>query len=231
MTLSDEAAPIPHRVKRPLAALWISLGLHAMVIALVQVVPVAETGSRASVIEARLVPVLVGDRVVPVPADALAALADLTDANPAADAIGMTPVIAQPQPALPEPVASLPPHPDRTPTPPLPALVVTSAVDLTYYSAREVDVLPRAQRDIMPVFPQDAGRLQLSGKVVLQLKLEADGRVSAIEVISADPPGVFDEAALQAFRDARFEPGMKQGRPVRMVVRVPVEFSATGSPR
>ena len=55
MSTSLDEPTIPSRLRRPLAAVWISLGLHAAVIALVQVVPPTEMGVGEPVIEARLV--------------------------------------------------------------------------------------------------------------------------------------------------------------------------------
>ncbi|MFZ3261995.1 MAG: energy transducer TonB, partial [Thiobacillus sp.] len=52
---SIEEPTIPPRMRRVLAAAWISLGLHAALIALVQVVPPASLSLGEPAIEARLV--------------------------------------------------------------------------------------------------------------------------------------------------------------------------------
>ena len=123
-------------------------------------------------------------------------------------------------------------HPPQSETPAAPAspVTITSSVDLTYYSAREVDVHPRALRAIEPDYPAEADRSKLSGTVRLQLKVEADGRVSDVEVVNSTPPGAFDESAIQAFRDARFEPAQKTGRPVRALVMIEVQYDWAGRP-
>jgi protein TonB len=114
---------------------------------------------------------------------------------------------------------------------PAPAAAITSAVDLTYYNVRELDVQPRALREIVPDYPSQADRQRLSGKVRLQLKLEADGRISDIEVVSATPPGVFDASTIEAFRAARFAPAQKAGRPVRARVVIEVLYDWEGRMR
>ncbi|MBU4500828.1 MAG: energy transducer TonB, partial [Gammaproteobacteria bacterium] len=58
-----------------------------------------------------------------------------------------------------------------------------------------------------------------------------DGRVSDLAVLSASPPGVFDESALQAFRTARFTPAQKNGRPVRALVQIEVVYDWEGQTR
>lgn len=227
-----EEPTIPLRARRTLAAVWISLGLHAAVIALVQVAPPGAMGSGGPVIEARLVSanaqtadpqalVNVSDRPT------VLAPSMVAEAQP-------VPHIA-PQPASSQPEATAPPIPTPTGSLPAsssaPAVAITSSVDLTYYGARDVDVLPRTLREVQPDYPAEADRQRMSGKVRLQVKIEADGRVSDIEVVNADPPGVFDEAAVKAFRAARFVPAEKNGRPVRVRVLIPVEFDWEGRPR
>jgi protein TonB len=142
-------------------------------------------------------------------------------AQPAAQAA--TPTAPAP---LPLPAAASAPTAATTP-----AAAITSSVDLTYYSAREVDVQPRALREVVPDYPADADHQQLSGRVRLGLKLEADGRVSDIEVVSANPPDIFDESALKAFRTARFVPAQKNGRPVRARILIEVVYDWEGRSR
>lgn len=112
----------------------------------------------------------------------------------------------------------------------VPAVAINSGVDLTYYSAREVDVHPRALMAITPAYPEMADRKGLSGSVRLQLRLEANGQVEGLEVLSASPPGQFETAAREAFRHARFSPAMRQGRPVRALVIIEVQFDHDGKP-
>ncbi|WP_310447630.1 TonB family protein [Thiobacillus sp.] len=237
--------PISPRAQRVLVAGWISLGLHAALIALVQVAPPAPVSLGETVIEARLV-----SRQA---ASVAAVQPPATGANPPevptetprlvpSEAVDMLPV-ARPQvapppdvppapaPAPADPVASAEPAVAVPPPAPAPATAITSAVDLTYYSARDVDVHPRALHEVIPVYPADADRRRVSGKLRLQLKLQADGRVSDLEVLSASPPGVFDESALQAFRTARFAPAQKNGRPVRALVQIEVVYDWAGQDR
>ena len=234
---------IPPRLQRPLTAMWVSLGLHAALIALVQVAPPAATGLSGPVIEARLVPAhaaapasnrppvepltAVPDSQPEVKAPLLAP-SEKVEALPVAQPIAPSAVETAPavQPASPQPAS-----PSTAVAPSAPAAVLTSAVDLTYYSARDVDVHPRALGEVVPDYPADADRRRLSGKVRLHLKLEADGRVSDIEVLSAAPPGLFEDSALRAFRTARFAPAQKNGRPVRALVLIEVVYDWEGRQR
>lgn len=246
MSRPDIAGPaLPARLRRPLTAAWISVGLHAALIALIQVAP-PRPGAGPTVIEARLVtaerePAQQQETTAltappPEPAKPVAAPPVLTREKTPAPAPWADPV-----PRVPEapPAARRVPPPAANPSTaplsgeeaqaPTTPLAVTSAVDLTYYSARELDVQPHALREIVPAYPPDADRRRLSGKVRLQIELEADGRVRDVSVVSASPPEVFDESAVAAFREARFAPAQKNGRPVRARVLIEVVYDWEGT--
>jgi protein TonB len=241
-----EEPSIPPRLRRPLAAVWISLGLHAAVIALVQVVPPSSVRVEEPVIEARLVSTQAAPPAVEAQPPAPVALEP--EVVPPArlaprvtpEAVPVTPTAAPPPVAetlhdAPQPAAAAvpaailaPAAPPAPPVAPVPAAAITSSVDLTYYSARDLDVQPHALRIIRPDYPGEADRQRLSGTLRLQLKLEADGRVSDIKIVSATLPGVFEDSAIKAFRDARFAPAQKNGRPVRALVVIEVVYDWEG---
>lgn len=255
MSATADEPLIPPRLRRPLAAAWISLGLHAAAIALLQVAPPAAVSLGEPVIEARLVPAHpVQPAAETPPAPAAEAPGKTPDEPPprlvpieTAEAV---PVAAPPEQPVVVPERSAEPEPEATGEPadpapaepqPSPALasaaspspdaLITTAVDLTYYSARDLDVQPRALREIVPDYPADADRRRLSGKVRLQLQLEADGRISDLDVVSGSPPGVFEASATRAFREARFAPAQKNGRPVRARVVIEVLYDWEGRAR
>lgn len=127
--------------------------------------------------------------------------------------------------ALPAPgPASEPSPPVNKPTPAAPVLAVPLSVDTNWYVAREVDRHPKAVGSISPKYPEQARQRGQEGTLKLKVKIDDLGQVRDVEVVDAHPPGVFDEAALEAFRDARFQPAMKNGRPVRYEAYMRVEF-------
>ena len=220
---------IPPRVQRPLAAVWISLGLHAAVIALVQVAPPAAVGLDGPVIEARLVSPHAAAPAAETP-DEASDVTPLLAPSESAEALPVPKMVSPPepvQPAVTAQPAAAPSEPLAAPAPASP-VAIASAVDLTYYSARDVDVHPRALRTITPDYPEDADRQRVSGTVRLQLKIEADGRVSDVEIVHADPPELFNESAIRAFRGARFAPAQRSGRPVRAQVLIEVVYGWEG---
>jgi protein TonB len=75
------------------------------------------------------------------------------------------------------------------------------------------------------VYPPDATRRGVSGSVTLTLKLDETGAVQGVEVTDATPPGVFDQSALDAFKQARFAPAQKDGRAVKSLVVIKVKYA------
>lgn len=83
-----------------------------------------------------------------------------------------------------------------------------------------------------PRYPKDAYEKNLGGQVILRIDVRADGSVSNVVVESSRPAGVFDAVSVEAARQWRFRPEMKDGKPVAGRVRVPVtvEMNATPPP-
>ena len=57
-----------------------------------------------------------------------------------------------------------------------------------------------------PAYPPAALRSGDSGEVVVEFTVNPDGSVSSPRVVRANPPRVFDRAALNAVRSWRFQP-------------------------
>ena len=91
-----------------------------------------------------------------------------------------------------------------------------------YLLGARLDPGPRPLASIEPEYP-DSANLQ-EGKVVLRLLISDAGVVDDVAVVRAEPKGLFENAALDAFRVARFSPGMVLGSPVKSQITVEVEF-------
>lgn len=198
---------------RLLKACVASLLLH---LALLVVIPVNPTGGlpqTVTTITARLEPAI-------------------ADSEPQAESVAL---VAQPAPA-PAPVAETAqkpsePKPQVKPVPPPPqepAASPSSGIELpfirdpTYYPAKQLDVYPKPLAYIKSDFPESATRDKIKGgHVILLLLIDEFGLVNDVSVVSAEPEGYFEEAALKEFRVARFSPAERQGHAVksRLLVR------------
>jgi protein TonB len=86
----------------------------------------------------------------------------------------------------------------------------------------DYDRPPRLLRQAKPVYPQDAFVRKVEGVVVVEILIDATGRVARVRVVQSVP--LLDAAALAAVRQWVFEPAIKKGRPVSTVAIAPVTF-------
>ena len=64
---------------------------------------------------------------------------------------------------------------------------------------------------VKPAYPARAASRHLEGWVKIQFTVSAAGTVTNPSVVSASPPGIFDEAALDAIRRWKFKPRLVNG--------------------
>ncbi len=115
-------------------------------------------------------------------------------------------------PALPSPAA--PPAgsanaPTQEAAPATASVAETPAADApaaaSVAASNRTDPLPRVLRQVAPNYPPAAGRRRQEGQVEIGFTINPDGGVSDVQVISSDPPRIFDRAAIAAMQDWRYE--------------------------
>ncbi|HXF96723.1 MAG TPA: energy transducer TonB [Gemmatimonadales bacterium] len=77
-------------------------------------------------------------------------------------------------------------------------------------------------------YPEHLRRLGIEGRVVMEVVVDTLGRVEpeSVRIFQAGDPG-FADAVRRVLAEARFRPARVQGRPVRVLVRIPFEFRLT----
>jgi TonB family protein len=88
----------------------------------------------------------------------------------------------------------------------------------------KVDKMPRVISRSRVRYPETARKQGLVGHVLLRFHLDEKGGMSQLHVVQAEPPGVFEKAALAAVREWRFAPAEKNGVPVAYWVELPMPF-------
>ena len=74
-------------------------------------------------------------------------------------------------------------------------------------------------------YPNDVVSTPVSGIVDLAMKVDADGNLKDLRVVSEEPPLVgFRRAAAEDFRVARFIPAFRDGKPVECSITLPVYY-------
>ena len=80
-----------------------------------------------------------------------------------------------------------------------------------------------------PEFPPAAWHARYTGAVLLELTVREDGTVGDVEVVRCSHPKVgFEEAAVDAVKKWRFEPGMENGEAIAVQTRLKLNFTRVG---
>jgi protein TonB len=85
------------------------------------------------------------------------------------------------------------------------------------------DLMP-LQR-IPPQYPSDARRARITGWVVLEVTVNADGSVRGVKVTDSKPKGLFEAAAAQAVLRWKFKPKVKDGKPIEQKGSQKIDFN------
>lgn len=81
----------------------------------------------------------------------------------------------------------------------------------------------RLIRQTPPEYPVLAARMNLSGKVLLDIRIDASGEVTDVKVVSGH--SMLSAAAVSAVRTWAYEPALVNGVPVEVLTDVEVTFS------
>lgn len=84
--------------------------------------------------------------------------------------------------------------------------------------------IPSGGYQVQPTYPATARRLGIQGTSLLRVYVAADGRVTQVVVAKSAGHGDMDQAATEAVRKWRFEPGRRGDEAVGMWVWLPIEF-------
>ena len=87
-------------------------------------------------------------------------------------------------------------------------------------------VNPRLLREVKPQYTSEALRAKVTGTVILECVVLADGTVGNVKITrSLDPVFGLDEEAIKAAKQWLFEPGTRFGEPVAILVDLQLDFN------
>jgi hypothetical protein len=102
--------------------------------------------------------------------------------------------------------------------------LVALAYELTrYLPASELDAKPYPMRRIDLDFPASKDGIEYYGKVRMNVFIDSHGGVDRVEVLDSRVPQRLRDIAVNAFSQARWEPGRKWGLRVKSVKEVEVD--------
>ena len=84
--------------------------------------------------------------------------------------------------------------------------------------------IPMLKQNPPPVYPKSARRRGYQGSVILKVLVTENGRVEKVEIDKSCGYAILDRTAFSAVRDWQFKPGIKNGKKIKMWVKVPVRF-------
>ena len=84
--------------------------------------------------------------------------------------------------------------------------------------------IPRGGYQVRPAYPSSGRRLGIQGMTTLRVYVAADGRVGEVMVQESAGHPDLDNAAADAVKQWRFEPGRRGAEPVGVWVLLLVQF-------
>jgi protein TonB len=88
----------------------------------------------------------------------------------------------------------------------------------------DAQVDERFRAALQPPYPSALARAEIEGKAVVRVLIGVDGRVKAVESVSATEPGFFEATREQALKRWRFRPATRDGVPVESWRTMTVRF-------
>lgn len=85
------------------------------------------------------------------------------------------------------------------------------------------DTYPEAKKKAPPIYTKAILAKHLSGVVVVSFVAEEDGSVSEVKIKKSPAPEL-SESAIECVKKWKFLPAMKDGKPVRMHMELPIVF-------
>ena len=85
---------------------------------------------------------------------------------------------------------------------------------------------------VQPIYPRRAQTRCIEGHVLLEFVVTANGAVRDPVIVEAEPPGVFDRAAVDAALKFKYRPEVVNGEPIEVAgVRNLIKFELQNRPR
>jgi len=85
---------------------------------------------------------------------------------------------------------------------------------------------PRLVHDVKPVYPELAIQARISAVVILEAHVGTDGRVQSVRILRGAP--IFDDSAIEAVKQWRYQPLLLNGVPTEFILTVTVAFNLIG---
>jgi protein TonB len=82
---------------------------------------------------------------------------------------------------------------------------------------------PKLIQQVQPVYPATAVQSRVSALVILEAEVDTRGYVKTVKVLRGHP--LFDESAIEAVKQWRYQPLLLNGEPTGFILTVTVNFN------
>jgi len=98
------------------------------------------------------------------------------------------------------------------------------SMGMKIWNELEVDQKPVSLFRMRPIYPVQAKSRNVTGRVEFRFLVDRDGRIKDVEILEADPEGVFEQATIEAVKRWRFQPAKVKGAAVACWVQTAIDF-------
>ncbi len=97
------------------------------------------------------------------------------------------------------------------------------------YNISDLDTPPRPVKRVAPVYPPELKKERVMGVVNLEMIVDEVGDVISVTALTSAAPE-FTKASIKAVSEWVFEPGVKDEKPVKTLVNLPLSFTLRAKP-
>lgn len=92
------------------------------------------------------------------------------------------------------------------------------------FTLKEVDNIPKALKSARPVYPEYAKNMRIEGFVKVRFIVDKNCNTTCHKIVKATPSKVFENSALKAVEQWKFQPALKDGEKVQVAMVVKLNF-------
>jgi periplasmic protein TonB len=87
-----------------------------------------------------------------------------------------------------------------------------------------VDIKPVAGTRVPAQYPEKARKKGITGFVLFNILISAEGNIEDIRVLESSPNGVFEQSATESLKNWKFEPAIYKGKKVKVWAKQKISF-------
>ena len=101
------------------------------------------------------------------------------------------------------------------------------SVEIPVVAFWKVEKKPQPQYSPKPAYPERARAAEMEGQTIVEALVDIDGKVIDVRLVKSSGFDILDQAAMSTARKWTFTPAEQRGKPVRVWVNIPFNFSLT----